>query len=108
MHLQILNTSSPTGICVEDAQNGARNIFLGDTIWILRQWHLPIWQGLRAEIFLTDREQELKMLMDRAERSTGGALVNVIAYKNDYVTAVEELKVIEATARVKQCTTTAN
>jgi len=23
--------------------------------------------------------------MDRAERGTGGALVNVIAYKNDYV-----------------------
>jgi hypothetical protein len=46
--------------------------------------------------------------MDRAERSTGGALVNVIAYKNDYVTAVEELKVIEATARVKKCTATAN
>jgi hypothetical protein len=27
------------------------------------------------------REQELKQLMDRAEQGTGGALVNVIAYK---------------------------
>jgi hypothetical protein len=49
------------------------------------------------------REQELRLLMDKAEKSTGGALVNVIAYKADYVTAQEELKVIEATARAKNC-----
>ena len=37
------------------------------------------------------REQELKLLMDRAEQSTGGAFVNLIAYKSDYVTAQEDL-----------------
>ena len=49
------------------------------------------------------KEQELKMLMDKAEQGTGGAIVNVLAYKADYVAAAEELKVIEATARIKNC-----
>jgi hypothetical protein len=48
------------------------------------------------------REQELKRLMDKAEHSTGGAFVNVIAYQGDYTAAREELKVIDATARVKK------
>jgi hypothetical protein len=46
--------------------------------------------------------------MDRAEQSTGGDFVNLIAYKADYVTAREDLKVIEATARVKKCSTPEN
>jgi hypothetical protein len=54
------------------------------------------------------RAQELKLLMDKAEQSTGGGLVNVIAYKSDYVTAQEDLKVIAATARVKECSTPEN
>jgi hypothetical protein len=54
------------------------------------------------------REQELKQLMDRAERSAGGAFVNVIAYKGDYVAATEEVKVIEGTMRVKKCSTPEN
>jgi hypothetical protein len=49
------------------------------------------------------REEELKLLMDKAEHSTGGAFVNLIIYKSDYVTAQEDLKVIDATARVKKC-----
>jgi len=49
------------------------------------------------------REQELKLLIDRAGQSTGGAVVNVIAYQADYVGAQEELKVLEATARSKNC-----
>ena len=47
------------------------------------------------------RELELKLLMDKADESTGGAVVNVIAYQADYVAAREELKVIDATARGK-------
>jgi hypothetical protein len=54
------------------------------------------------------REQELKLLMDRAEQSTGGAFVNLIAYKSDYVTAQEDLKAIEVTARVNKCDTPEN
>ena len=29
----------------------------------------------------TDKEQEIRQLMDRAEQSAGGAVVNVLAYK---------------------------
>jgi hypothetical protein len=49
------------------------------------------------------RAQELKLLMDKAEQSTGGAFVNLIAYRGEYVTAQDDLKVIEATARIKKC-----
>jgi hypothetical protein len=49
------------------------------------------------------REQELKLLMDKAGQSTGGAVVNVIAYQGDYVAATEQLKIIEMTARNKNC-----
>ena len=52
------------------------------------------------------RAQDLKMLMDKAEQSTGGAIINVIAYKTDYVSATEELKVLDATARSKNCPAT--
>jgi hypothetical protein len=52
---------------------------------------------------LSTREQELKLLMDRAEQSAGGAVVNVLAYKADYVAASEELKLLESTARNKGC-----
>jgi hypothetical protein len=51
----------------------------------------------------TSREQELKMLMDKAGQSAGGSVVNVLAYRADYVTASEELKVLENTARAKNC-----
>jgi hypothetical protein len=47
------------------------------------------------------REQELKQLMNRAEQGAGGTLVNVIAYKGDYVAVTEELKVIDMILRVK-------
>jgi hypothetical protein len=46
--------------------------------------------------------------MNRAEQNTGGAFVNVIAYKGDYVAITEELKVIEGTMRVRKCSTPEN
>ena len=49
------------------------------------------------------REQDLAELMNRADQGTGGAFVNVIAYKGDYVATREDLKVIEGTMRVKKC-----
>jgi hypothetical protein len=52
---------------------------------------------------LSTREQELKMLMDKAGQSAGGSVVNVLAYRADYVAASEELKVLENTARAKNC-----
>src|SRR5690242_11846966 len=40
----------------------------------------------------SSREEELRLLMGKAEQGTGGALVNVLAYKADHVAASEELK----------------
>jgi hypothetical protein len=54
------------------------------------------------------REQELRTLMTKSEQDTGGVIVNVLAYKADHVAASEELKVLEATARSKNCETPAN
>jgi hypothetical protein len=49
------------------------------------------------------REKNLKLLMDKAAQSTGGAAINVVAYQGDYVAVREEIKVIDATARAKKC-----
>ncbi len=49
------------------------------------------------------REQELRMLMDKADQSAGGPIVNLLAYRADHVAATEELKVLERTARGKNC-----
>jgi hypothetical protein len=49
------------------------------------------------------REQDLRALMDKAEQSEGGAVVNVLAYRADHVAATEELKILEKTARNKNC-----
>jgi len=54
------------------------------------------------------KEQELKMLMDKADQGAGGAVVNVLAYKADYVAASEELKVLDVAARAKNCENPAN
>jgi hypothetical protein len=56
----------------------------------------------------TTREQELKQLMDRAEQGAGGAVVNALAYKADYVAATEELKMLERAARSKHCASPEN
>ena len=52
-----------------------------------------------------NREQELRQLMAKAEQSTGGAVVSVLAYKADHIAALEELKVLEAAGRSKNCDT---
>jgi hypothetical protein len=58
--------------------------------------------------YWSTREQELRELMARAEKSSGGAVINVIAYQTDYVSAKEQLAVLDATARSKNCTTSGN
>jgi len=49
------------------------------------------------------KEQELRLLMDKAGQSNGGAVVNLLAYQADYAAATEELKVIENASRAKNC-----
>jgi len=49
------------------------------------------------------RQADLKLLMDKAERSPGGGVVNLLAYQSDYTAAGEELKLVERAARGKNC-----
>jgi hypothetical protein len=58
--------------------------------------------------FWAGREQEIKQLMDKADQGAGGAIVNVLAYKADHVAATEQIKLVEAAARSKNCETPAN
>jgi hypothetical protein len=50
------------------------------------------------------KEEELRLLMDKAEKGAGGAVVNVLAYQADYVAATEELRTIDSAARARNCT----
>jgi hypothetical protein len=52
------------------------------------------------------REQQLRALIEKAERSSGGGLVGVVAYRGEHRTTLEDIAVIEATARRKNCLTT--
>src|SRR5262249_18614491 len=54
------------------------------------------------------KEQELQMLMDKADQGAGGVIVNLLAYKADHVAASEGLKVPDVTARAKNCANPAN
>lgn len=51
----------------------------------------------------TGKQHDLKLLMDRADQSPGGAAVGFIAYKADYVAAGEELDQLHYSARSKKC-----
>jgi hypothetical protein len=55
---------------------------------------------------MNGRRQELRGLMDKAEQSTGGVVASTLAYRADYVSAAEELKVIDAAARNRNCDST--
>jgi hypothetical protein len=52
---------------------------------------------------LSGREQELRLLMDKAKQGTGGAVVNVIGYQSDIWRSAKSLKVIDPTVRAKNC-----
>ena len=65
-------------------------------------------QLLPQRTFYEQREQKLKLLMDKARQATGGAAINLVAYQGEYTAVQDELKVIDATARLKKCSTPAN
>jgi len=66
------------------------------------EWH-SCEQLLPQRKYWENREQELRLLIDKARQSAGGAAISVIAYQSDYVNAREKIKVIDATARIKKC-----
>ena len=51
----------------------------------------------------TQRAQALKALMDKAAQGPGGAVANALAYRNEYLTVLGELKELENTALAKKC-----
>src|SRR4051794_22098048 len=51
------------------------------------------------------REKSLRELIEKAERSAGGGVVSTVAYRGEHRTVVEEIEVIEATSRRKNCLT---
>jgi hypothetical protein len=53
----------------------------------------------------TARQKELKGLIDKAEQGAAGAFVGAIAYKTDYLAATEDIKLLEAATREKNCLT---
>jgi len=54
---------------------------------------------------MATQKKNLKELIDKAERGTGGVVVSTVAYRGQYRTVVEEIEVIEAAARRKNCLT---
>jgi hypothetical protein len=51
------------------------------------------------------RMQDLKTLMAKADQGIIGPLVGVAAYQTDYIAASQDLRLIEDTARTKNCVT---
>jgi hypothetical protein len=51
------------------------------------------------------REKVLRELIEKAERGAAGSVVSTIAYRGEHRTVVEEIEVIEATSRRKNCLT---
>jgi hypothetical protein len=49
------------------------------------------------------RERELRELMERAAGSPGGALVNALAYRSEYVSVRGELNLLQKVAAEKKC-----
>jgi hypothetical protein len=54
---------------------------------------------------VTTRQQELATLIERAEQGAAGVVVSTIAYKSDYTAVGQDLRLLEATARSKNCVT---
>jgi hypothetical protein len=71
------------------------------------EWH-SCEQILPQRKYYETREQQLKLLMDKARQGTGGAVISVVAYQGELIAVQDELKVIDATARDKKCKTPEN
>ena len=54
----------------------------------------------------SDKERELAQLMTRASEGAGGAIVNAIAYQDQYNTARAELRALRKAAEAKKCPST--
>jgi len=62
-------------------------------------------QILKSGQAVADREARLRALIQKAEQSAGGGVVSTLAYRGEHRTVVEELAVIDAVSRRKNCST---
>jgi hypothetical protein len=51
------------------------------------------------------RQAELEQVMGRAQQSAGGALINTVAYRTEYLQTRGELEELNKSANDKQCST---
>jgi hypothetical protein len=52
---------------------------------------------------MATRQRQLESLMAKARQDTGGEIVNVVAYRQEYLTNIGEMKDLRAQAKEKQC-----
>jgi hypothetical protein len=52
---------------------------------------------------LVAREKDLRGLMDKANETTGGAVIGSLAYRTDYDSVIGEEKLLQRTAADKNC-----
>jgi hypothetical protein len=52
---------------------------------------------------LSDREKELRALMDKASQSGAGAVIGTVAYRTDYESVLTEEKLVQREAAGKNC-----
>ena len=52
---------------------------------------------------LTDRERDLRALMDKASQSGTGAVVGAVAYRADFESVLTEEKLVQREAAEKKC-----
>jgi hypothetical protein len=52
---------------------------------------------------LSDREKDLRALMDKASQSGTGAVIGTIAYRTDYESVLTEEKLVQREANDKKC-----
>ena len=51
---------------------------------------------------LTDREKELRALMDKASQSGTGAVIGAVAYRSDYESVLTEEKLVQRASQRKE------
>ena len=54
---------------------------------------------------MANRLQDLKTLIAKADQGFAGPFVSTVAYRADYLSVTEELRLLEETARNKKCVT---
>ena len=52
---------------------------------------------------LTERERDLRALMDKASQSGAGAVIGTVAYRTDYESVLTEEKLVQRQASEKKC-----